>query len=410
MKSDIDALMAERRLDALVVLGPDGLGSLNAPFNYFVGGRYLIGAVFKRRGEPAILVHGVMERDAAQATGLKLVENSRWPLREIQQQFPDPFLARVELARRMWTDLGISGRVGVYGIAESGSTFSLLRALTRQIPNLEIVDEGHRDTLQIARETKSSDEIQEMAAVGRAAGEVVAEVQRFLQQHAVHVDTLVDAQNRPLTIGDVKRFIRRRLIEHNLEHPGDPIFAQGRDAGVPHNHGDDSQPLQTNRSIIYDFFPRRPGGYFHDMTRTWCLGTAPEGVMKIWHDVRDSFQNAVGKLKVGLRTHALQMATCDFFAQRGHKTLREDASLHEGYIHGLGHGLGLDVHETPGFPTFADAGSELVPGLVFTIEPGLYYPSRDLGVRLEDTFVCHADGRFESLTCAPYDLVVPMGA
>lgn len=408
MRSDLDQLMLERQLDALIVFGPDGLSGVNAQFNYFVRGHYIVGTVFKRRGHPAQLVHGVMERDDAAKTGLELVENTRWPMKEIMAQAESPFAARVELFKRMLTDLQITGRVGIYGVADVAATLSLIRDLERRLPELTFVAEGFRDLLQAARETKDAEEIQTMTAVGEACCRVVDGTRRFLQQHTVQNNGLIQSDGSPLTIGAVKRHIRLLLIEQGLEHPGDIIFALGRDAGVPHNHGNPDEQLTLGRPMIFDIFPRRPGSYYHDMTRTWCLGHAPEIVQQAWNDVRDCFDSVVAGLKVGGRTFDCQQRACEFFESRGRVTLRTNPSAQAGYIHGLGHGLGLDIHESPGFPTFADAGGILTPGLVFTIEPGLYDPDQDYGVRLEDTYVCDLQGQFRSLTPAPRDLVVPI--
>ncbi|HEY3230387.1 MAG TPA: M24 family metallopeptidase, partial [Roseiflexaceae bacterium] len=73
-----------------------------------------------------------------------------------------------------------------------------------------------------------------------------------------------------------------------------------------------------------------------------------------------------------------------------------------------GHGIGLEVHEDFGFPALQDRGELLRPGAVFTIEPGLYYPNKGIGVRIEDTYYCTPDGSFESLTPFPKDLVIPL--
>lgn len=409
MKSDCDRLMSSRLLDAIVVFGPDGLGPVNAAFNYFVGGRHIVGLVIKKLGRPAVLIHGTMERDAAAETGLELINITRWPRKEIEQQFPDPFDARVEMNRRIFTDLGLTGRVGVYGIVDASSTLALVRELERKVPGLTLVAEGHRDLIQTARETKDADEIAAMAEVGQATCALVGEVRDWLRRHAVRDETLVRSDGRPLTIGDVKAFVRDRLTARELEG-ADFAFSIGRDAGVPHNHGNPADLVRLGRSIVFDIFPRRPGGYYHDVTRTWCLGYAPPEVEAAFRDVYDCFHAVVAMVGAPpIRTHRLQNATCDFFEKRGHPTIRQDPKLDHGYIHSLGHGLGLDVHEHPNSPTFTDTGAEIAPGVVYTVEPGLYYPDKGFGVRIEDTYVCDHDGKFRSLTPFPQDLVVPMG-
>ena len=98
----------------------------------------------------------------------------------------------------------------------------------------------------------------------------------------------------------------------------------------------------------------------------------------------------------------------DLAVGRGHETIGSKSPIEEGYVHGLGHGVGLEIHEDFGFPSGADRGDVMLPGAVFTVEPGLYYPSQGYGVRLEDTIYCTPDGEFENLTPFPKQLVIPI--
>src|SRR5262249_42504609 len=150
LKRDIDRLMAERNLDAIVVEGPDGFASANPDFAYFVNGEHLTGVVLKKRGEPAMVVYGVMERQQAERTGLVMISRDRWNIREIREQFPDNFSAQVEYRRRMFADLGIGGRVGIYGTVRAGQYFAVTMALAQQIPGLEIVAEFENDLVSTA--------------------------------------------------------------------------------------------------------------------------------------------------------------------------------------------------------------------------------------------------------------------
>ena len=75
---------------------------------------------------------------------------------------------------------------------------------------------------------------------------------------------------------------------------------------------------------------------------------------------------------------------CDVFERQGHATVRANQGVEEGYVHGLGHGVGLAVHEGPRLGGPPTNTALLEPGHVVSVEPGLYYPSRGLGVRIED--------------------------
>jgi Xaa-Pro aminopeptidase len=85
-----------------------------------------------------------------------------------------------------------------------------------------------------------------------------------------------------------------------------------------------------------------------------------------------------------------------------------DPQTQSGYVHGLGHGVGLYIHERPFFSKYSPERDRLNPGTVITVEPGLYYPEKGLGVRLEDTVWVRPDGQIEVLAEYPYDLVLPM--
>jgi Xaa-Pro aminopeptidase len=99
---------------------------------------------------------------------------------------------------------------------------------------------------------------------------------------------------------------------------------------------------------------------------------------------------------------------CKLFSDMGHSTVAEKPDALEGYVHSIGHGLGLELHENPFSGVSAMKSDILRSGVVFSIEPGLYYPSKRMGVRIEDTFYLNPYGQFEILADFPYDLVLPM--
>ena len=409
MKQDLDRLMADRAIDAIVVEGPDGLGSANPDFNYFVKGAHLTGTVIKKRGEPTMLLHSAWEQIQAETTGLALIPTSRWNLREIMNEVGDRYRAYVELRRRIFTDLGIGGRVGFYGTVSAAQHFALLTGLAQQLPGLEIVAEFEKDVISQARLTKDADEVEIMRQVGRKTCAVVQAVVDFIAGGRAEGDTLVDEHGVPITIGHVKQLIRRELATQGLEDPQGTIFAQGRDAGLPHATGDEAAPLRLGQAIVFDIFPREQGGgYYHDMTRTFAIGYAPPELQQLYDDVKGAFEYVTTELEAGAPTKAYQDLTCHYFEARGHETIGTKYPIEEGYIHSLGHGIGLEVHEDFGFPSLQDRGEIMQPGAVFTVEPGLYYPSRGMGVRIEDTYYCTPDGGFESLTPFPKELVIPI--
>ena len=100
--------------------------------------------------------------------------------------------------------------------------------------------------------------------------------------------------------------------------------------------------------------------------------------------------------------------TLDYFERKGHPTMRTQPGGHTGYVHSVGHGLGLDIHEEPRLSVAAGNATVLQAGHVVSVEPGLYYPERGFGVRIEDSVALAEDGAVVNLSQFPYDLVVPM--
>ncbi|MBK8048176.1 MAG: aminopeptidase P family protein [Anaerolineales bacterium] len=246
-----------------------------------------------------------------------------------------------------------------------------------------------------------------MREAGRLTGLVVADTQDFIQGHRTRGNLVIRTDGEPLTIGDVKAFTYQRIIERGMSQDHH-IFAQGRDAGVPHNSGTETMPLRLGQSIVFDIFPKTASGYYHDMTRTWCLGYAPDEVQAAWDECKEIFDRVVAELAVGKPARIFQEMTLDYFEAQGHPTSRLQPGGANGYVHSLGHGLGLDIHEEPRLSAVAGNARTLQPGHVVSVEPGLYYPERGYGVRIEDTVAFLGDGALETLTVYPYDLVIPM--
>lgn len=407
MKTDLDRLMAERNLDAFLVLG-DAHG--NSVMNYLTGGAMLERAlVVKRRGAPTVLIHGGMERDNAATTGLALVDRDAQynQLAYLQKHEGDRMAAQVDYLCDVVRDQQLTGRLGVYGMFDAGAAMAMLNLVQDRVAGVDLVGEFGDTLFSLARETKDNWEIGQMREAGRRTGIVVGEVQEFLQGHTTRGETLVKRDGEVLTIGDVHAFTRSRIFAHGMSEERH-IFAQGRDAAVPHNHGTPEMPVQLGRSIVFDIFPKTAAGYYHDMTRTWCLGYAPDEVMAAWEQCKEIFDQVVAALAVGQTCSSYQAMTLDYFEAKGHPTLRTEPGGHVGYVHGLGHGLGLDIHEEPRLSLAAGNLRTLQPGHVVSVEPGLYYPERGFGVRVEDTVAFLEDGTLVTLTGYPYDLVVPM--
>ncbi|GIV77166.1 Xaa-Pro peptidase family protein [Litorilinea aerophila] len=408
MKADLDRLMEERNLDGLMVLG-DSTG--NKVLNYLTGGAHLERAlVVKRRQGPLTLLHGSMERDTAARTGLHLVDRDATynMYRLLEKHQGNRLAAMVDFLYQVMQDQGLAGRIGVYGTMDAGAAFVLLRQLQAIAPELEIVGEYEDSLFALARETKDEWELDQLREAGRLTCLIMGETQEFIQGHQARNGVVQNRDGEPLTIGAVKAFIRSRLAFHGLREDHETIFSQGRDAGVPHNSGDPAAPLRLGQSIVFDFFPVTASGYFHDITRTWSLGYATDEVWEAWAQCKEIFDRVMASLAVGQPCREPQLMTCDYFEAKGHPTVRSQPGTREGYVHSLGHGIGLDIHEEPRLSHVVGNDTVFQPGHVFSVEPGLYYPERGFGVRIEDSVAFNQAGELEYLSNYPYDLVIPI--
>lgn len=407
MKTQLHQILKDNNLDGILVVGP---AFHNPAMVYLTGGAHVTNAdlIMKRDGK-ALLFHGPMERDEAAKSGLDLRSYSLYPMAELLKQTGgNRKKALVLRYQKMLAEAGISGgRIGLFGIQDAGSTFELFTGLQEAMPGLVLVGDPDHQVLQRAMATKDEGEIERIRNMGKITTEVVGRTADYLTSKRLKDDVLVFDDGNPVTIGDVKAKINLWLVELGAENPEGTIFAIGRDAGVPHSSGTAGDWMRAGQTIVYDIFPcEAGGGYYYDLTRTWCIGYATDEVLHLYDQVKQVYDTVTSELKLGSPFPYYQRRTCDLFESMGHVTIQSNPAAEEGYVHSLGHGVGLNIHERPASGSQADESDVLLPGSIITIEPGLYYPSRGMGVRLEDTLAVHADGTFEVLAEYPMDLVL----
>ncbi|MFH1907678.1 MAG: M24 family metallopeptidase [Chloroflexota bacterium] len=411
MKSDLDALMQAKNLDAILVIGN---AEHNPPMYYLTGGGHVTGAtLIKKRGGEAVLFCNDMERDEAAKSGLKVIPYSTYNYEALLKEAQgNPALAAAIRYKRMFTDQGVHGRVGIYGNTDLGSAFAIFTHLQKLMPELDLVGETRDNSLFMkAMETKDETEVARIRKMGRITTQVVGRVADYLTGCEVREEdeVLLKEDSTPLTVSDVKSKINLWLAELGAENPEGTIFAIGRDAGVPHSSGTPTDLLRLGQTIVFDIYPCEAGsGYFYDFTRTWCLGYAAPEAQKLYDEVKAVFDKVMENFDLNAPFKNLNRFVCEQFEGMGHKSLLNTAAPLEGYVHSLGHGLGLNVHERPWSGLTAADDNILKPGVVVTVEPGLYYPEKGMGVRIEDSVWIRTDGRAEILAEYPYDFVLRM--
>ncbi|HYJ34190.1 MAG TPA: Xaa-Pro peptidase family protein [Candidatus Binatia bacterium] len=407
MKRDIDLLLRERGLAAAVVLKGE---FPNPTFRYVAGppaAHMTTGIIVCRAGATPFLLHGGMERDAAVETGFERAEYGDFAYSKILAEESSSLRAYARLIERVLDRAGVTnGPVLIGGIMDVGRGYHVLNRLRELMPGITLAEDTDPGLFLKARLTKDADEVEAVRAVGRVCERAFARVRQVIAGGRLEGAKLKDAQGW-VTIGRLRAEVRRVFFEAGLEEPHGNIIAMGRDAGVPHNSGNDADVLEEGKPIVIDLFPvQSGGGYYFDVTRTICVGRAPSELRDLHALVREAVDRTMETIHEGSPGRTYQEQVCDLFEARGHKTIRQDERLEEGYVHGLGHGIGLEIHERPNLSGNAANRDRIEAGSLFTVEPGLYYPSRGLGIRIEDVAWVKPDGSVENLTNIPYELEV----
>jgi Xaa-Pro aminopeptidase len=336
--------------------------------------------VIKKSGEKPIMILPLMEADRAERESIaQSITRQQAGYQEIIATEKDPYRITAALIHR-YTDGAV--------IVPPGFPLALARALEQDGP--VILDE-HATVAQM-RSQKNSIEISQISAVQRAVEEAMDLAVNLIRRSTV--------QNGKLWYDDVvlsserlRHVIHSTLLAHDCTAQ-DTIVACGEETAMPHCTGEGS--LQANQPIVIDIFPRsEKSGYYADMTRTVSKGEPSQKVCELFKAVREAELLGEKEISTGVSGAECHQKVKDFFEQQGFRTDTE------GFIHSLGHGVGLEVHEQP---SLSPSGGELKEGHVVTVEPGLYYRGIG-GVRIENMGVVTSHG-FDRLTKFPVEMIL----
>jgi Xaa-Pro aminopeptidase len=251
------------------------------------------------------------------------------------------------------------------------------------------------------RRSKSAHELAGIRRAEKAAEAGVA-VALGLLRSAERSNGGLSVDGEPLTCELLKARIQAELLTHGAV-ANEMIVSHGPQTAIGHDMG--SGAIGGDDVVLLDLFPVDvESACFSDITRTFGVGDVPAEIHE-WHALcREALDLGKAEIRPGVNGHDVHRLVSEFFAERGFPTQltkKEGEVLQDGFYHGLGHGVGLEVHESPALGMI---GEDLVPGDVITIEPGLYRQGFG-GVRVEDLLLVTEDG-YELLTDCPYELEV----
>lgn len=239
-----------------------------------------------------------------------------------------------------------------------------------------------RDTAESLRQVKSDDELAYIMAAARITDATVSQVPSLA---------------RPgLTEKALAWELEKVMRDAGADRPGfDIIVASGPNSALPHHRPGDRQ-LQAGDALIIDL-GAEVNGYKSDLTRTFHLGAEPDEQFRMVYGIVLAAQEAaLAGARAGLSGKDVDAMARDVITAAGYG---------DSFGHGLGHAVGLDIHESPRFSRLADKGT-LPPGAVMTVEPGIYLSGWG-GVRIEDLIVL-TEAAPRLLSMAPKDPAIPL--
>ncbi|HUQ16676.1 MAG TPA: Xaa-Pro peptidase family protein [Candidatus Saccharimonadales bacterium] len=260
--------------------------------------------------------------------------------------------------------------------------------------------------LEARRRTKRPDEIAALEAIQGATEAAWLEGVDAIVRATEGRDGVLMLDGEVFTAERLRAIVEGALLTRGAVAES-TICAPGRQAADPHLIG--SGPLHAREAIVMDIYPQdKATRYYADMTRTVSKGDPPDAILRMYEVVERAQDAGIAALRPGITGRAVHELVEDLIFEAGYDTLRAGQKhdpadpVTRGFIHGTGHGVGLEIHEAP---SIGRAGSDpLAIGDVVTVEPGVDDPAVG-GVRLEDMLLVTADGS-RNFTRAPRRLVI----
>lgn len=330
----------------------------------------------EKRGKRYLVMNDLeLDRAKSQASVDKVLSYSKYQSRWQRRGTQFPTTAQVLI--EVFADLKIK-------CAEVPSTFPL--HLADQLRRMKIRVEPKPDPFWPDREFKTKAEIRAIRDSLRAAELGMEAGIDAVRRTEIRKNGYLYMDGTQLTSEILKRIIDTAIMAQGYV-PSHTIAASGDQCVDPHHRG--SGPIRANTSIIMDIFPRSQStGYFGDITRTIVRGRASDRLKRAYNCVAQGQEIGFRRIRDNANAYDIHFEIVNYFNREGFPTGAVNGRM-QGFFHGTGHGLGLDIHEAPSFGLRGK--NVLRAGNVVTVEPGLYYQGMG-GVRLEDVVVVTKTG------------------
>lgn len=250
------------------------------------------------------------------------------------------------------------------------------------------------DSLFPERAVKTKQEVEAIVDANKKTQEAFRLIETILKESEIDGERIV-YKGQTLTSELIKAEVDQVLLANDMINDAGLIIASGDQAAIPHHEG--HGPILPHQPIICDIFPKnRSTGFYADITRTYVKGEPSQEMVKIYETVKKGQLAGIEAVAPGVAGGDIHKICSQVFLDAGYEV------GDKGFIHGTGHGLGLNVHELPHVKIEFD--HVLEPGNVVTIEPGLYYKGRG-SARIEDDILVTESGS-QNLTNYPKELII----
>src|SRR5215208_2218065 len=339
--------------------------------------------LYVEAGDRRVATVSVLDAEKVRALGIEVIDRAELGDDELVAAGATPTQRAVEIALRACRKLGVERAI---------VPFEFPLAVADHLRAGGVALDVDDDAFVLRRRTKTEAQLAGIRRAQKAADAAMAVAAGLIREL------------RPrLTSEEIRAAMIEVCDQHGCDLPGDVIVSHGPQSADGHEEGHGE--LVTGEPVVVDIWPRdRASRCWADMTRTFVAGGGEpaDELAEYWRLTRESLELVYPEARAGADAQAIFRRPCEPCIAAGKPTQltkRDGEVLRDGYFHGLGHGVGLEVHERPGLGRAPDT---LRAGDVITLEPGCYRQGYG-GCRLEDLVVVTEDGS-ETLTNFPYDL------